>query len=133
MDENIIRNRKYISRVKNFSGLLYGKICPADIDGFIDFGDKIFIFIEGKYGTAPLPYGQRLALSRLADAAASPIRKCLIIITDYTSDEGDIDYATCHIREVRVDKQWKKVNKTMTAKEGIDYFLKKFAPEYLDN
>lgn len=62
-----IRNREHVP-VKDFSGLRYGKITPTDIDGFVEFKDKIFILLELKFGDSVLKYGQRTALERGCDA-----------------------------------------------------------------
>ncbi len=39
-----IKNKEFISQVKVFSGIKIGSISPTDIDGFLDFGNKLFIF-----------------------------------------------------------------------------------------
>ena len=64
-EPGIFRNREYAKQLKSFSGLRFGKITPTDIDGFLDFGNNVYVFIETKHGDAPLPYGQKLALERL--------------------------------------------------------------------
>ena len=61
MSESLIRNRDYMRQIKDFSGLRFGKISPTDIDGFLDFGNSLFIFVEMKHGDARIPYGQKLA------------------------------------------------------------------------
>jgi len=37
-------------------------IIPTDIDGFIDYGGKVFVYFEAKLIGAPVRRGQRLAL-----------------------------------------------------------------------
>ena len=75
MSESLIRNRDYMRQIKDFSGLRFGKISPTDIDGFLDFGNSLFIFVEMKHGDTRIPYGQKLALTRLCDAVANEYRQ----------------------------------------------------------
>lgn len=125
-DENrgIIQDRKNFSRVRNFSGLKYGKITPTDIDAVIDFGNQATVIIETKFAHAVMPLGQRIALERLTDMADESGRKGLTIIASYTNIEGDIDFATALVSEYRCNHSWKSPNrKDLTVRELIDDFL----------
>lgn len=54
----IIRHRRRRLQVNDFSVLRYGRITPTDIDGFLDFGGRAFVFIELKHGDVPaMPLG----------------------------------------------------------------------------
>jgi len=75
----VINNRARAQQIINYSGLRYDTITPTDIDGFIDFGNKVFVIMEFKHSDAPLPYGQRLALKRLCDSIKRPIEAWLLI------------------------------------------------------
>jgi hypothetical protein len=44
----LIANRKLASQVIDFEGLNYGKKMPTDIDAFMEFDDKTYIFVEVK-------------------------------------------------------------------------------------
>lgn len=54
--------------IHDYSQLRYGNITPTDVDGLLDFGNRLFVFVELKYGNAQMPYGQQLALTRVVDA-----------------------------------------------------------------
>ena len=43
-----IGNRRRALQIRDFTGLRWGNITPTDIDALIDFGDKVFVFIEVK-------------------------------------------------------------------------------------
>ena len=47
-DRGKIRDATLIDRLRDFSGLRYGRITPTDIDAFMEFGNKAFVFIEAK-------------------------------------------------------------------------------------
>lgn len=117
-----IRNREFAQQIKDFSGLWFGKITPTDIDAFLDFGDNIFIFIETKHGTSPLPYGQKLALERLCDASVVAGKTSVALIAHHQIP-GDIDVAKLLVDEIRMNKKWRKPNKIMNVREAIDIFL----------
>lgn len=121
----VIRNRSLAMQIRDFSGLAYGKITPTDIDGFLEFGDRLFIFIEGKRDGTPLSYGQTLALARLADACHIPPRRyATAIIVDHPSGESDIDYATATVRTWRWGGEWRKpLQRGITLRAAIDRLM----------
>ncbi len=123
-ERGVIRNRKYAQQIRDFSKLRFGKITPTDIDAFLDFQDKVFIFIESKYKDSQLPYGQRLALERLADSTWKSGKHTLLIIASHVKD-GDIEYSSCMVRELRWQGK-KYFPKNKTAKQVIDSFIKKY-------
>ena len=114
-----IRNRKYASQLRDFSGMRYGTITPTDIDAFFEVQDKVFIFVEIKHGDSKLPYGQRLALTRLVDAIDRP---SLLVLGKHVGDE-DIKLHFCLATEYRSSKQWRIPKTGYTVKQVIDAFL----------
>jgi len=124
-DENrgIIQDRKNFSRIRDFSGLKYGKITPTDIDAIIDFGNKAVVIIETKFGNSQMPLGQRIALERLADTVDESGRRGLAIVASYNNQEGDIDFASAIVSEYRTCHRWKTTKNSLTVRELIDNFL----------
>jgi len=107
----MIRNREYHAQFVDFSNMQFGKIAPMDFDGFIDFGDKLFVFIETKYLNQQMPFGQRLALERLVDATQSDKRASIAFITSHNkqaANNEDIDLGNSIVTEYRFHKQWIK-------------------------
>jgi hypothetical protein len=121
-DRGKIRNREYAQQLKDFSGLRFGKITPTDIDGFMDFGNKVFVFIETKHGDAPLPVGQKLALERLCDASMDA-KKASVVLVAHHQTLGDIDVASLPVDLLRMNKKWRKPKKEMTVREAVEQFL----------
>ena len=68
-----------------------------------------------------MPYGQRLAMERLADSCAKDKPTIFIVATHDT--EGDIDFANCIVTEYRQDGKWVKIEKQFTIKEFTTKFI----------
>jgi hypothetical protein len=118
-----IRNRDHVP-TKDFSGLRYGKITPTDIDGFMEFGDRTFIFIELKFGDAVLKYGQKLAMERLCDACESDQRTSIALVARYnTQGEDAVDVAPLPVSEYRINRKWHKPKNGITVRQAIDQIL----------
>jgi len=119
----VIRNREFARQIKDFSGLRFGQITPTDIDGFMDFGDRLFVVIEGKHAGSMLKTGQRLALERLVDACHCPPRRIAVaIVIDHIDESSvDVDYATCTVRTIRWNGKWvSPMEKGITCRRAIE-------------
>ena len=116
-----IRNSKNIARLRDFSSLRYGTITPTDIDAFIDFGNKSFVFIETKRVGATLLKGQRLALERLCDACDSEDHRAVVLIAEH-GDEEVIDFGPLPVVSIRFDGRWIKPEESLTLRETIRLF-----------
>lgn len=126
-----IRNREF-KQINDFSGLRYGTITPTDIDGLVEFGGRLFVLIELKYGDAALPVGQRLALSRLAELAPPRVPFVVLVARHYTDIESDIPVHLTVVSEIKErGKQWRAPSRTLTVREAIDALLRVYAPQYL--
>ncbi len=107
-------------QIISYRDLRWGKITPTDIDGFLDFGDKMFVYIEYKFGDTNIPYGQELALRRLVDATGKP---CILIhATHNFPPDKDIDGANAIVVQIYYKGKWHPDGKR-TVKEVIDCFL----------
>lgn len=115
-ERGVIRNREFAQQIRDFSGLRFGTITPTDIDGFIDYQDKLFVFFESKYGDTKLPYGQKLALERLCDACASAGKLSAVLLLRHDSiiPGSDIEFAKLKVTSYRLNKEWH------TPRVGID-------------
>lgn len=119
-----IRNPDAARRLRDFSGLRYGRITPTDIDLFLEFGDAHkYIIGEGKAHGAELPFGQQLALERMADDLNSS-RPTLLIIVDISDDMPDmIPYHLTVVRKSRENGEWNNRYVGMTTRQAIDEFV----------
>jgi len=106
-NKQIIRNEQFMEQLKDFSGLSFGAISPTDIDGFLDFGNKVFIFFELKYKHPHLPRGQELALERLCDACQSSDREAYLIVAIHNAQATErIDVARAEVNKMRWRGKW---------------------------
>lgn len=121
-----IRNKDFATQIKDMSGLCYGKITPTDIDAFVEFQNKLFVFIEGKHNGAKLPFGQRLALERLVDACHKPPTRIAtaIVIDHFDACTDVVDFATAPVREVRWNGTWRAPHVAgITLRHAIDLLI----------
>ena len=118
-----IRNPKYAMQLRDMSGLRWGKITPTDIDGFLDFGGRVYVIIEGKHGRASMTLGQRLALERLCDSCTKASVATLLVICSHTTT-GTIDYAELPVVMYRCRQEWRTPGRPITVRQIIDEFLR---------
>ncbi len=107
----------------SYRDLRWGKITPTDLDGFLDFGNKIFVLIEYKYKTTPLDGGQEKALKRLVDSTRQPA--CLIHATHDKPADQVIDGANAIVVRTYFGGCWFPDNRR-TVKQVIDAFRAKY-------
>lgn len=123
-----IRNKDFKRQIFDMSGLQFGKITPTDIDGFMDFGNKLFVFFESKHGSSKMSYGQRLALERLVDACHSPPQRtavCFVLSHDGKSEE--IYVSELRIVQYRHNGKWQDpIDKEAKMIDGVKFFYDKF-------
>jgi len=120
-----IRNRKYSTQVNDFSKMRWKNITPTDIDGLIDFGNKLFVLFELKYDNHEVPYGQRLAIERIVDNLKKP---AIGIIASH-KDEGDVQVHDTSVVEFRYNRKWHKGKGKL--KPFIDLLLKRYTNEQI--
>lgn len=119
----VVAHRERNLQVRDYSGLLYGKITPTDIDAIIEYNNRGYIIIETKYGDTEMPFGQRLALERLCDDLHCR-KPTILILTSHTfRSEIDIDMAQTIVVEFRFNGKWIKPQSTQTAKQMSDRFV----------
>lgn len=134
VERGIIRNRQAGRQIVDYSGLRYGNITPTDIDGFLEFGNRLFVLIELKFMGVPLPYGQQLALERLVTSSDDiPARRAFCLVCEHcTPVDGDIIAHDAIVRAVygrrAMDESyiWTQPAKKTTARHYIDRLVDKF-------
>lgn len=116
-----IRNRDFIRQVKDFSGLSFGTIYPTDIDGFLDFNNEVFIFIEAKHGDGMPKGGQKLALERLCDACSCAGKNSIVLVANHDTSD-DIDVGSLLVSSVRIGGEWRRPKKSITVRTAIEEY-----------
>lgn len=119
----VIQNRDRRQQIADMSGLRFNKITPTDLDGFIDFDNRLFIFMEGKFIGTPVLFGQGLSIDRLCDATHNPPhRYSFAIIADHCHPvTEDIDFACMTVRTIRQNGKWAPpLYQPLTLRAAID-------------
>lgn len=123
----VIENPARAQQINDFSGLLYGKITPTDIDGLIEYQDKAYVFIEVKYNGKDLPNGQRLAIKRLVDDTSKQGKVAIALVVNHevADTSASVPVASCAVRELYYskEKRWRAPHKPVTTKEIVDWFI----------
>ena len=122
-----IRNPKRASQLIDFIDLCVdGCIYPTDIDGLIEYRNNEFIILEVKFKGAEVPFGQKLALTRMADAFALAEKSAVVIVCehDVIDTETAIVASECTVREVYGGgtDNWFSVNYNITVQEFVNMY-----------
>lgn len=121
-----IQNRDRAKQLRDFTGLRFGTITPTDVDGFVEFRDKLFVWIEAKLAGKEVDQGQRMALERVCDAVGETGRLAAVLVVEHdTAPEQDIDFAVCPVRLYRYEGEWREPIRPITCRAAIDVLLDK--------
>lgn len=107
IERGVIRNRNFATQIRDFSGLRFGTITPTDMDGYEDWHNKAWVFIELKYGEANLPYGQKLAFQRLCADMAKIKPTIGLVARHWAQVPADIKVADAVVTEAYYQGEWK--------------------------
>lgn len=125
-----IRNPERAAQLRDFSALRYGNITPTDVDGLLEFSDKLYVFLEFKLGGAPMDYGQRLCFERVCDALATAEKIFVAIVAEHDTPIGQqIDCAQAKVRSYYQDGQWNAMYGDLTVIDMIDGLYRRFIGE----
>lgn len=120
--------RERAQQINDFSGLVFGDrktITPTDIDGFIEYQNKCFVFIELKLSGASFPVGQNMAYTRLALALDKP---ATVIVASHTVNDTsmDVDAANAIVEYVFFNgtEEWNIPIAKKTVLEEITLFIR---------
>lgn len=122
----LFRNREHAQQLKIFDGLQWGKLSPTDLDGIIEFGNRLWVIIEVKYNNAPLPRGQALLLERLTDALQSPERVAACLVGTHHAYHADIYIAECVVSKYRYQGAWHIPKERITIQAAIEELRSKY-------
>jgi len=124
-----IRDEDLVKQIKLFKGLLWGKISPTDIDVFLEFGDKLYIFIELKYGESILGWGQQKAFERICDTCATKDRVSIFLLANHWCEKDEkIVVKDCIVQKYRLNGKWSDPKQEINVKEAVDALLRKYKP-----
>ena len=123
-----IKNRRYLSQIRDFLGLQFGKaMMPTDIDFFFEYRNRCFIFGELKYEKAALPTGQKLALERLSDNLKKP--NIVLVCEHDARAEEDIDVSRAILVQYYLRGEWRVPQRVITVRQAMIEYLGTFGLE----
>jgi hypothetical protein len=124
-ERGAVRDRTRAEQGRDFTGLRYGRITPTDIDAFLDFRGKVFVFIEAKLVGAQCPWGQERAFERLCDATqAGGVESVYLLAEHDTKPDDQIVFADMHVLGYRYHGRWITPASSISARCAVDAFLR---------
>jgi len=120
-----ITNPERKRQLIDFSKLKYGKITPTDIDGFIEKDNNMFMFYEYKLLDTDMPFGQRVAYTRLVDALTDAGKQAVLFICRHNQVDTnkEINGSDCIVDSYYFHGKWHP-GRNKTAKELSDSFIR---------
>lgn len=104
----MIKDRGKFDQKIDFTGFKFGTMAPTDIDAFMEFKNKLFIFFEVKGGTSPLREGQRIALENVCKAIQADDKHGFAILCRHDkAAPSDIDFIDCTVDKYFYRGEWR--------------------------
>lgn len=122
-ERGVIHDKAKARQLVIFEGMKWGTITPTDIDAVLDFGGRLIIFIEVKYGLNDITTGQRILFERLCDFINTKDRVAVGIVCNHSS-QSDISLRECFVYKVRYKYEWHNYNGKITVNEAIERLRK---------
>ena len=107
--QSIIRNRKQVRQVIDFTGVGDEIMHPTDIDAVFEFDNKCLILMEVKKYNAKLSIGQKLVLERITDSWHTNKSISLIVQHNCGNDDVNIPLRDCICVGYYYQKAWWKL------------------------
>lgn len=123
-EHGVFKSRDNAKQLIVFSGMTFGNIAPTDVDALIEYRNKAYIVFECKYATADLPFGQRLALTRMVDALQSAGKEAVLMICEHTVEaHNDVVLGDTIVRSIYYHRQFHQMPPETTTKEMTERFI----------
>ncbi|MHA1290712.1 MAG: hypothetical protein ACTSPB_25285 [Candidatus Thorarchaeota archaeon] len=103
---SLIRNRKKVRQVIDFTGVQNGRMHPSDIDAVLEFNNDVLILMEVKYRRQGIPTGQKLLLERICDSWHTDKACVLKVEHEFNDDDVDIPLHECRVTGFYNRRHW---------------------------
>lgn len=122
MNRGEVFNRARYKQVVDFSGLQFERgITPTDVDGVLDFNNDEWVFFEIKYGDTAVPYGQKLALTRIVDSLESTGKPSVLLVARHlVSPELDVLAHECKVTEYYWRGVWRVPKVELNLRQAVE-------------
>jgi len=123
----MINNYNNIKQVVDFQSLKEGNKLATDIDCFIEYYNKLFIFLEFKYYTTnEIPLGQRIALERLCDVININARAFILVCSHSFQNNKKILIDQTEVITYRYKTRWIEPKQTIKTTDAINILKDKY-------
>ena len=116
-----------------YDGIQYGKITPSDIDGIVEYHNRIWCVYEVKAQGVELLRGQRTMLERFVHCMADANRHAIAIVCDHGvyDPQQPIYIASCAVRSIynTENMTWRPPNYPTTLKQMSDAYIAHFSDD----
>lgn len=124
----LIENPERAKQLLRFDGVCYGDtIMPTDIDGLIEYKDRIWVLWEIKRRGKSVPKGQRLMLERFVKMARYAHKNAIAIVAEHDVADArqDVFLRDTLVKEYITTEniQWRRPTRRVTAKETADRYI----------
>lgn len=128
MSDTLIKCHEYFNQGVNFKAFKDGTRLATDIDCFLEYNNKLFIFIEFKHENNPeLPLGQKLALERLGDAITQAGGVSFVLLVKHSTNSKElIDPCKGQVIQYRYKWKWIKPKKFCTPLMFVEKIKNKY-------
>jgi hypothetical protein len=97
----MIKYKKRISQIIDFSGIGNSKIHPTDLDAILEFDEKYLIIFEVKKVGVDCPIGQRLVFERLVNSWEKTNGPAYLIYCEHnTSTDEIVEMTNCYTKKI---------------------------------
>lgn len=127
MNDSLFYNAARARQLVSYHHLVIGPhSMPTDLDGLIEYQDRCYVLMEYKYGDAPIPQGQSLALMRLCDDLSKVKPTILIVARHHVTDPTEnVDGGRTIVDKYRLYNTWYP-DGTRTVRELTAWFIQEY-------
>jgi len=115
-----IRSEKYARQQVRWPSMRWGNITPTDIDGALDFSDRLYIFFEVKHISSHLNTGQRLLLERMCKRINDSGAVSVALVAQHYEDIDHVILENCILDEYWYFGEWHKPRDIVTIERCVD-------------
>ena len=126
-ERGVYQNENRGRQLLRFDGLRYGGITPTDIDGVIEYRNRLWLMYEAKMEGKEVPKGQRLAIERFIRNADIANKHGIAMIVEHNvrDPDKDIYLKDCRVRELITteNQRWRPPKYEITVKQMTDLYI----------
>ncbi len=122
-----IINKDRANQHNDYSNLKFGKCTPTDIDGLLELGDELYIFIEAKMEGMKMGRGQQMAFERVTQRIQAGGADCYLFVAHHNvgDPENDVDVGNLPLTLYYHKGAWRRPDKQITVCDAATQLIEK--------